>query len=135
VSAARELIAVSDALDAAEARARSGWASGYRAGADAARERSHSEGYAAAVADIKRTERELVAAVRGVGELLAARWHLCCPACRLAGHRAGCRDCQARTRETFAGPLPGEYAGGPVAWLPGWAPGSGRPPGAERAAA
>jgi len=118
VTAARELVAYSDAIDQAEARARAAWAEGYRAAAEAVAERARSEGYSEAVADVKAAEHGIVRVFREVAEAEAARWHLCCPACRLAGHRAGCRDCQDRTRETFADPMPGEYAGGPVAWLP-----------------
>ena len=43
----------------------------------------------------------------------AARFHVCCRACRTGGCRKGCPDCQQRTRETFADPHPDDYEGGP----------------------
>lgn len=94
------------------------------AAAEAAHERGLHEGYLLAVADFKAFQH---GAVRDA-QLERRRWHLCCRRCRMKGHRGGCRDCQDRTRETFAGPYPGDYPGGPVAWMPGWVPGSGEPP-------
>lgn len=118
VSSARELVATSDALDQAERRAIAAWSEGYRAGTDATKARARAEGYAAAVADFKRTNRELVAALGECADQLAARWRLYCPVCRLLSEpRPRCGDCQARTPETFAEPMPGEYLGGPVC---GW---------------
>ena len=64
-------------------------------------ERSWSEGYAAAVADVKAAQHGLVHVFREAGEAEEARWHLCCRACRLGGHRARCEQCEDRTRATF----------------------------------
>jgi hypothetical protein len=110
------IIAASDSRDAvqrarleqlAEARA-----AGYAEGVDAGRREVHAS-YSEAAA-------RLVAEVHGRTsgpthvELERRRWG--------AGGRAH-----------FADPRPGDYLGGPVAWAPGWAPGSGHAP--ETAAA
>jgi hypothetical protein len=92
-------------------------------------ERGQVDGYLLAVADIKAAQH---GAVRNA-QLERRRWHACCRRCRLNRHRDGCRDCEDRTRETFAAPMSGDYPGGPVAWLPGWVPGSGEPPALEAA--
>lgn len=42
-------------------------------------------------------------------ELELRRWHVCCRACRIVGHRAGCTRCEDRTRATFANPHPDDY--------------------------
>lgn len=131
---ARQVLAMSDARDAELGARMQAYRKGYAVGLAQA-EAQRRAGYLAAIADMKRSEAELVALYREYADAYEARWHLCCPRCRRGGHRAGCRDCQDRTRETFAGPMAGEYQGGPVAWLPGWAPGSGTPPEAMRGAA
>lgn len=46
-----------------------------------------------------------------LADVEAARWHLCCRPCRLAGHRAGCTDCEDRNRETFGLPSAADYQG------------------------
>jgi hypothetical protein len=118
VSAARELVAYSDAIDQAEARARAAWSEGYRAAATATYPRAFAEGYAACDAELAVLWRAVAEPVAHGGPSYAVvereRWHLCCLPCRRAGHRAGCRDCQDRTRETFAEPMPGDYRGGPI---------------------
>ena len=73
-------------------------------------ERGLHEGYLLAIADLKAFQH---GAVKDA-EIERRRWHLCCPRCRLRGHRDGCRDCQDRTRETFGHTLPGEAAPGEI---------------------
>jgi hypothetical protein len=133
LAAAREVIAASDRLDGQLAARLAAHAEGYRLGAGQAAGQWQA-GYAAAIAAEKAVQHELVDALGELAEIRRRRWHLCCLPCRRAGHRPGCRDCQDRTRETFADPLEGEYFGGPVAWLPGWVPGSGEAPALEAAA-
>lgn len=43
--------------------------------------------------------------------LALVRWHVCCARCRRVGHRAGCADCQDRTRATFGRPHPDDFEG------------------------
>jgi hypothetical protein len=111
---AAELVAASDVIDQAEARARAAWADGYAAAQRLTREAAEAEGYARAIADVKAAQHGVAGVLRELADGEAARWHLCCPACRRDGHRAGCRDCEARSRETFAAPMPGDYPGRPV---------------------
>lgn len=73
----------------------------------AAYERGLHEGYLLAVADLKAWQQGVVRDARQERR----RWHLCCPRCRLAGHRDSCRDCEDRTRETFGRPVPGDFPG------------------------
>lgn len=73
-------------------------------------DQGHSDGYLAAIAEIKGVQRRLVRTLRS-GSPDLSPWHLCCPACRHRGHRTGCRDCQERTRAAFADPMPGDYPG------------------------
>jgi hypothetical protein len=84
-----------------------GRADGWREG----REDAHRE--------VERDWREMARKVARGGpshaELEAHRWHVCCRPCRLGGHRAGCTDCEDRTRETFGEPHPDDYQGVPVA--------------------
>ena len=76
----------------------------YRAG--------YRRGYVDGIECRKRAEHDLVDALGELAETERRRWHLCCPACRRRGGcRAGCRDCQDRTLETFAEPRPGDYTG------------------------
>ena len=126
LAAARELLAASDRLDGQLAARLAAHAEGYRRGLAEA-ERARAEGYVEAIADIKAAQHGIVDVLRR-SVPAASQWRVCCLPCRRAGCRAGCRDCQDRTRETFADPLPGDYLGGPVAWLPGWVPGSGAAP-------
>ncbi len=70
-------------------------------------ERGRAEGYLAAVADLKRAQHQAVDDL----DAYLSRWHVCCRPCRLAGHREGCPDCQARTRSTFGQAMPGEPSG------------------------
>jgi hypothetical protein len=116
-AAARELLAYSDRRDAELAARIAARREGYVAGLAQASAQWQA-GYAAAIADIKAVQHGLVDTLGELGELVRRRWHLCCIPCRRTGHRPGCRDCQDRTRATFADPMPGEYEGGPVAWLP-----------------
>jgi hypothetical protein len=44
-------------------------------------------------------------------EVEAARWHVCCAACRRDGHRRGCPRCEDRSRETFGRPHRDDYRG------------------------
>jgi hypothetical protein len=46
-------------------------------------------------------------------ELERRRHFLACPPCRLRkdGPLRGCPDCEQRTRETWSGPMPGDYLG------------------------
>jgi hypothetical protein len=115
LAAAREVIAASDRLDGQLAARLAAHAEGYRLGADQAAGQRQA-GYAAAIAEIKGVQIELVDALGELAEVQARRWHLCCLSCRRGGHRVGCADCQDRTRETFADPMPGDYLGGPVEW-------------------
>lgn len=112
-----ELLAYSDRRDAELAARTAARAEGFAAGAAQAAAQWQA-GYVAACAALKAAQHGLVDVFRGVAETQAARWHVCCRRCRLAGHRTGCRDCQARARVTFGEPMPGDYTGGPVAWLP-----------------
>jgi hypothetical protein len=70
-------------------------------------ERGLHEGYLLAVADLKAWQHGVVQDA----EQERRRRHLCCPRCRLAGHRNGCRDCETRTRETFGEPMAGDFPG------------------------
>jgi hypothetical protein len=116
--AVSELLRWSDAQDAAlKARLAAEAAAqqhGYDAGFEAGRR--------AALEALAEDRRQLAAELAGLAsrpafaEIERKRWHSCCPACRRGGHRAGCADCQDRTRETFADPIPGEYLGGSVGW-------------------
>jgi hypothetical protein len=115
LAAARELIAASDRLDGQLAARLAAHAEGYRLGAEQAAGQWQA-GHAAAIAEIKGVQHELVDALGELGEIQRRRWHLCCIPCRRAGCRAGCRACQDRTRETFGEPFAGEYPGGPVRW-------------------
>lgn len=91
----RPQIALETARDWCQAAYRRGFAAG-----DAA-------GYARAVEAFKADQIGLVHGMR----LEADRWFLYCPACRANGaYRAGCEDCQARTRRTFAQPAPWEVS-------------------------
>jgi hypothetical protein len=72
--------------------------------AAAEHERGRAEGYALCVSDLKAWQQGVVRDAR----LEARRWHLCCPACRAAGHQDGCERCEDRTRATFAGPMNGD---------------------------
>lgn len=77
---------------------------------------AYDRGYVDGIECRKRVEHQLVDALKEEAETKRRRWHLCCPACRrCGGHRAGCRDCQDRTLETFGQPWHGDYTGGPVA--------------------
>lgn len=78
-------------------------------------ERGLHEGYVLAIADVKALQHGLVRDA----QLEKRRSHLCCPRCRLAGHRDGCGDCQDRTRVTLGDPMPGDYPGGAdgIAWV------------------
>lgn len=80
---------------------------------------AYAAGYADGQAD-ERTEADRAWAGRprqrvppgdSLPELEARRWHLCCPSCRLGGHRDGCTDCEDRTAETFADPMRGDHTG------------------------
>jgi hypothetical protein len=84
--------------------------------AAAERERSWSEGYVSAIADVKGAQHGVVGVLRKVGEVGVARWHLCCRACRRAGHRAGCGQCADRTRATFGQAHADDHLGGPAPW-------------------
>ncbi len=48
-------------------------------------------------------------------ELEGLRHHVCCGACRRAGHRAGCERCEDRVRQTLSQPHPDDFLGGGVA--------------------
>lgn len=122
-----DLLAESDRRDVELAARLAAWREGFAVGAAQAEKRWQA-GYVAACADVKATEHELVNRFGELAEILRRRWHLCCVPCRRGGHRPRCRDCEDRTQSTFAAPMPGDYLGGPVAWLPGRAPGSGKPP-------
>jgi hypothetical protein len=126
------LIGVSDSRERTLQARLEGWREGhiigYREGIEAGRAQYAAEVLADVAAE-KRLQHDVVAALRAAAPP-AGRWHLCCRPCRRGGHRPGCRDCQDRTRETFADPMPGDYQGGPVAWLPGMVPGSGELPSA-----
>jgi hypothetical protein len=118
--AVSELLRWSDAQDAAlkariaatAAAHRAGFAEGFEAGRRATLE------------NLAEDKRQLAAEVAGLAsrpkyaELERRRWHACCLPCRRGGHRAGCPDCQDRTRATFADPMPDDYLGGPVEWVP-----------------
>jgi hypothetical protein len=67
-------------------------------------ERGLRDGHLATVATLKRAQHEAVEHL----DAYLSRWHVCCQRCRLEGHQEGCPDCQARTRETFGDPLPGD---------------------------
>jgi hypothetical protein len=84
--------------------------------AQAERERSWSEGYGAAIADVKGAQHGLVRVFREAGEVAATRWHLCRGACRRVGHQAGCRQCEDRTQATFGSPHADDHRGGPAPW-------------------
>jgi hypothetical protein len=85
---------------------------GMTADADAAGyERGLREGYLLAIAELKAWQQGVV---KDAGTE-RRRWHLCCPRCRLAGHRDGCPDCADRTRETFSQALPGDLPPGQAA--------------------
>lgn len=116
VAAARELIAASDRLDGQLAARLAAHAEGYRLGAEQAAAQWQA-GYNAACADLKGVQHALVDVFGELAEVQARRWHLCCVPCRRRGHRTGCRECQDRTAETWAEPMPGDYLGGPVEWL------------------
>jgi hypothetical protein len=92
-------------------------------------ERGWVDGLLAAVAELKRAQHQAVDDL----DTWLNRWHLCCRPCRLEGHRAGCRDCEDRTRATFGEALSGErtpaeiLAGARASWesfglgpRPGW---------------
>lgn len=113
LAAARALIAYSDARDREVAARLSLAAAQYAAG----REQGNREGETRVHEWYAEQDRELAA---GVAEALArpartaapGRWHLCCRACRLGGHRNGCPRCEDRTRATFGDPHPDDYPGG-----------------------
>lgn len=65
------------------------------------------EGYAAAVADMKRAQHDTVTEL----QLDLRRWHLCCGPCRRTGHRDGCTRCENRTRATFGDAHPDDRGG------------------------
>lgn len=73
----------------------------------AAYERGLHEGWLDAIADLKAWQQGVVRDA----EQERRRRHLCCPRCRLAGHRNGCRDCEDRDRETFGQPMRGDFPG------------------------
>lgn len=58
----------------------------------------------------KRAQVGLVSALTGAAPP-GSRWRLYCPACRRGVPRHACPDCQDRSRETFAAPMPGDYPG------------------------
>lgn len=94
-------------------------------------ERGRVDGFLAAVAEFKRAQHQTVDDL----DAWLNRWHLCCPRCRLEGHRDNCPNCVGRTRETFGQPSPGEPDGAGLiarakaAWeeagfsFPHWGPG------------
>lgn len=98
-----ELLDRSDERDLHEALRHADYHRGFL---DGARDQ-YSAGYAAAVADVKSAQHDLVDEV-GV-EL--RRWHVCCRPCRVGGHQAGCTRCQDRTRATFGRRHPDDYPG------------------------
>jgi hypothetical protein len=111
----RAVLVSSDERDRYEGRILAAWREGYRTGWEA-RADDYDLGFCDGAMARKHAQHDLVA----MAEAEAARWHLCCKACRRAGHRKDCRDCQDRTRGTFGDPMPGDY------------PGSGRPQRAAR---
>lgn len=112
LAAARELLAYSADRDAELSARLAARREGYDEGARLAAEQWQA-GYAAAVADAKAADRGLVGVLARLGDAEVRRWEL---------------RGEARTREKFALPHPSDYRGGPVAWAPGWAPGSGTAP-------
>jgi len=62
------------------------------------------------IADEKRAQMGIARALRDSAPP-PFQWHVCCRACRLGGHRPGCRSCEDRTRETFGEPHPDDYRG------------------------
>lgn len=115
-----ELLAWSGAIDAAYAAGLDMGRSQWLAADALAREReaqARAEGYAEAVADMKRADRGIVKTWRELSETERARWLRLCGECRRAyGRRPGCQRCEYRTRETYGEPHPDDYPGGPVAW-------------------
>jgi hypothetical protein len=69
-------------------------------------ERGLRDGHLLTVAELKRAQHQAVDDL----DTYLSRWHICCRRCRLDGHRRGCPDCHARTRETFGDPLPGDLS-------------------------
>jgi hypothetical protein len=96
VSAARELVAYSDALAAAEARAHAAWAEGYQAAASASYQRGLADGYAACEAD---REAEWRAIARPVAHPEAYRREVAARA--LAAAESGCRRDAAQHEREF----------------------------------
>jgi hypothetical protein len=97
VTDAGDLLSVSDERDMWERRLIAAQRAAYRSGyADGrAVERAETDRAWAALPPVR------VPDSRELAEVEACRWHLCCRRCRLAGHRAGCPDCEDRARETF----------------------------------
>lgn len=110
VRAARELVAASDALDHAQARALAAWGEGYRTGAEATEERAHSEGRAEAIAEIKAVHDGL-ADTWGRMAPDVNPWLVLCGSCRRNGRRGGCRDCRDGDRSAFGLPHPDDFPG------------------------
>jgi len=104
IAARGELLASSAAIDAAEARWQAFAVAEYRRGraeGEALAELARAEGYAEAVAEAKAAEHGIYRHLAAQGEADRARWVV---------------RGEARTREAFGAPHPGDYRGGPVAW-------------------
>lgn len=107
------LVGVSDSRDRTLQARLDGWREGHAAGFAEGIELGRAQYAAELLAEVGAEKRLQLGLVRALAEAAppAGRWHLCCLPCRRGGHRPGCHDCQARARETFGEPMPGDFPG------------------------